>query len=40
MVWRVLRRETCQPWTGINHKRVQRLWREEWPDPLRLVHLI
>jgi putative transposase len=29
MVWRVLRRETCQPWTGINHKRVQRLWREE-----------
>jgi putative transposase len=29
MVWRVLRREACQPWTGINHKRVQRLWREE-----------
>jgi putative transposase len=29
MVWRVLRREACQLWTGINHKRVQRLWREE-----------
>jgi putative transposase len=29
MVWRVLRREAGQPWTGINHKRVQRLWREE-----------
>jgi putative transposase len=29
MVWRVLRREAGQPWMGINHKRVQRLWREE-----------
>jgi putative transposase len=29
MAWRVLRREPGQPWTGINHKRVQRLWREE-----------
>jgi len=29
MAWRVLRREAGQPWTGINHKRVQRLWREE-----------
>jgi putative transposase len=29
MVWRVLGREAGQPWTGINHQRVQRLWREE-----------
>jgi putative transposase len=29
MVWRVLRREAGQPWTGINHKRIHRLWREE-----------
>jgi putative transposase len=29
MAWRVLRREPGQPWTGINHKRIQRLWREE-----------
>jgi putative transposase len=29
MAWRVLRREPGQPWTGVNHKRIQRLWREE-----------
>jgi putative transposase len=29
MGWRVLRREAGQPWTGLNHQRVQRLWREE-----------
>jgi putative transposase len=29
MAWRVLRREPGQPWTGVNHKRVRRLWREE-----------
>jgi transposase InsO family protein len=29
MAWRVLRREPGQAWTGANHKRIQRLWREE-----------
>jgi hypothetical protein len=29
MAWRVLRREPGQPWTGVNHKRIHRLWREE-----------
>jgi putative transposase len=29
MAWRVLRREPGQPWSGANHKRIQRLWREE-----------
>ena len=29
LAWRVLRREPGQPWTGVNHKRIQRLWREE-----------
>jgi putative transposase len=29
MAWRVLRREPEQPWTGVNHKRIRRLWREE-----------
>jgi transposase InsO family protein len=29
MAWRVLRREPGQPWTGVNHKRIQRLWRAE-----------
>lgn len=29
MAWRVLRREPGQPWTGVNHKRIRRLWREE-----------
>jgi putative transposase len=29
MAWRVLRREPGQPWTSVNHKRIQRLWREE-----------
>ena len=29
MAWRVLRREPGQPWMGVNHKRIQRLWREE-----------
>jgi putative transposase len=25
----VLRREPGQPWTGVNHKRIRRLWREQ-----------
>jgi len=29
MAYRLLRRDTTNPWTGVNHKRVQRLWREE-----------
>ena len=29
MAWRVLRREPGGPWSGVNHKRIQRLWREE-----------
>jgi putative transposase len=29
MAWRVLRREPGQPWTGVNHKCIQRLWRDE-----------
>jgi putative transposase len=29
LAWRVLRREPGQPWTGANHKRIRRLWREE-----------
>jgi putative transposase len=29
MAWRVLRREPGQPWSGVNHKRIRRLWREE-----------
>jgi putative transposase len=29
MAWRVLRRERGGPWSGVNHKRIRRLWREE-----------
>lgn len=29
LAWRVLRREPGGPWSGVNHKRIQRLWREE-----------
>ena len=29
MAYRLLRRDQHGPWTQINHKRVQRLWREE-----------
>ena len=29
MAWRVLRRELDGPWSGVNHKRIRRLWREE-----------
>ena len=29
MAWRVLRREPGQSWSGANHKRIRRLWREE-----------
>jgi putative transposase len=29
MAWRVLRREPGGPWSGVNHKRIRRLWREE-----------
>jgi putative transposase len=29
LAWRVLRREPAGPWSGVNHKRIQRLWREE-----------
>ena len=29
MAWRVLRREPDGPWSGVNHKRIRRLWREE-----------
>jgi putative transposase len=29
MAWRVLRREPGGPWSGVNHKRIRRLRREE-----------
>lgn len=29
MAYRLLRREQSGPWSGINHKRVHRVWREE-----------
>ena len=29
MAWRVLRREPGGPWSGVNHKCIRRLWREE-----------
>jgi putative transposase len=29
MAWRVLRREPGGPWSGVNQKRIRRLWREE-----------
>lgn len=29
MAHRLLRRDTDSPWTTVNHKRVQRLWRDE-----------
>ncbi len=29
MAYRLLRRETAKAWTTVNHKRIQRLWREE-----------
>ena len=29
MAYRLLRRDTTKGWQGVNHKRVQRLWREE-----------
>jgi putative transposase len=29
LAWRVLRHEPGGPWSGINHKRIRRLWREE-----------
>lgn len=29
MAYRLLRRETTSPWVSVNHKRIQRLWREE-----------
>ena len=29
MAYWVLRRDTTKAWTGVNHKRVQRLWRAE-----------
>ena len=29
MAYRLLRRDTTCGWTRVNHKRVQRLWREE-----------
>jgi putative transposase len=29
MAWRVLRREPGGPWSGVNHKRIRRLWRAE-----------
>ena len=29
LAWRVLRREPDGPWSGVNHKRIRRLWREE-----------
>ena len=29
MAYRLLRRDTTKAWTSVNHKRVQRLWREE-----------
>lgn len=29
MAYRLLRRDASSPWTQVNHKRIQRLWREE-----------
>ena len=29
LAWRVLRREPGGAWSGVNHKRIHRLWREE-----------
>ncbi len=29
MAYRLLRRDTTSAWTGVNHKRIQRLWRQE-----------
>jgi transposase InsO family protein len=29
MAYRLLRRDTTMGWQGVNHKRVQRLWRKE-----------
>lgn len=29
MAYRLLRRDTTKAWTSVNHKRIQRLWREE-----------
>ncbi len=29
MAYRLLRRDTTRAWTSVNHKRIQRLWREE-----------
>ena len=29
MAYRLLRRDTTNPWTTVNHKRIQRLWRAE-----------
>jgi len=29
MAYRLLRRDTTRAWTSVNHKRIQRLWRQE-----------
>jgi transposase InsO family protein len=29
MAYRLLRRDAAKMWTAVNHKRIQRLWREE-----------
>ena len=29
MAYRLLRRDATKAWAGVNHKRIQRLWREE-----------
>jgi transposase InsO family protein len=29
MAYRLLRRDNTKAWTGVNHKRIQRLWRAE-----------
>ena len=29
MAYRLLRRDTTNPWVGVNHKRIQRRRREE-----------
>ena len=29
MAYRLMRRDTTKAWTSVNHKRIQRLWREE-----------
>ena len=29
MAYRLLRRDTTKAWTSVNHKRIQRLWRQE-----------